>query len=328
MSNGPSPSRAPDAAGTSGTPSGNGDSGNAPSGPRARLRVRSNSARSSLPTVRAVGQKLSPHEDFYHWVLSISWPTFFAWMTVAYLATNAVFALAFMAVPGCVTNVNGFLDSFFFSVETFATIGYGVMAPQSRYAHALVTIEALAGILATASITGVTFARLARPTAKILFSEKAVIATRDGVPHLQFRMANWRRNQIAEAQLHVMVLLVETTREGETLRRPTPLTLVRDKNPMFLLTWTAMHPIDADSPFYGPNAMEKLRAMNAEIFLVLTGLDETLGQTIHTRYRYQLDEIVHNARFADILSVRPDGTRIIDFDKFHDIETIDEGRAR
>lgn len=327
MSSGPSPSRAPDAGETSGLPSGDGTPGNAASGPRAHLRVRGDSARSSLPTVKAVGQKLSPHEDFYHWVLSISWPAFFAWTTVAYFATNALFALAFMAVPGCVANVNGFLDSFFFSVETFATIGYGVMAPQSRYAHTLVTIEALAGILASASVTGVTFARLARPTAKVLFSEKAVIARRDGVPHLQFRMANWRRNQIAEAQLHIIVLLSETTREGEKMRRPTPIKLVRDKNPMFLLTWTAMHPIDADSPFYGPNAIENLRAKSAEIFLVLTGIDETLGQTIHTRYRYQLDDIVQNARFVDILSTLPDGTRIIDFDKFHDIETIEEGRA-
>jgi inward rectifier potassium channel len=284
-------------------------------------------ARSSLPTVRALGQKLSPHEDLYHWVLSLSWPAFFAWLTVAYFATNALFALAFLAVPGCVANVNGFLDCFFFSVETFATIGYGVMAPQSRYAHTLVTVEALAGILATASITGVTFARLARPTAKVLFSEKAVIATRNGIPHLQFRMANWRRNQIAEAQLHIMVLLQEKTQEGETLRRPTSIKLVRDKNPMFLLTWTAMHPIDAESPFYGPDAIEKLRTVNAEIFLVLTGLDETLGQTIHTRYRYHLDDIVYNARFADILSLRDDGTRIIDFDKFHDIEMLEEGKA-
>ena len=278
--------------------------------------------RASLPVIKALGQKLAAHEDFYHWVLTLSWPAFFGWVTVAYFMTNAVFALAYMLVPGCVANVNGFVDSFFFSVETFATIGYGVMAPQTRYAHSLVTIQALAGILATASITGLTFARLARPTAKILFSEKAVISNRDGIPHLSFRMANWRRNQIAEAQLHIMVLITETTSEGETLRRPTTIKLIRDRNPMFLLTWTAMHAIVADSPFHGPDAMDKLRAMKADIFVTLTGLDETLAQTIHTRYRYDLDDIVHNARFADILRVSDDGVRVIDFDKFHDIEMI------
>ena len=150
---------------------------------------------------------------------------------------------------------------------------------------------------------------------------------RNGVPHLQFRLANWRRNQIVEAQLRVMVLLTETTSEGETIRRPTSIKLVRDNNPMFILTWTAMHAIDADSPFYGgPEVIEKLRATNAEVFVSLTGLDETLAQTIHTRFRYQLDDIVHNARFADILTMGDDGTRIIDFDKFHDIVRLEEGK--
>ncbi len=290
-------------------------------GAKERLVVSSGDARASLPAVKAIGQKLAPHEDFYHWVLTLSWPAFFGWMTVAYLLTNALFAGAFVAVPGCVANVHGFFDAFFFSVETFATIGYGVMAPQSTYAHTIVSIEALIGILATASITGVTFARLARPTAKILFSKNAVVATRDGVPNLQFRMANWRRNQIAEAQLSAMILLTEVTKEGETMRRPTMLKLVRDKNPMFLLTWTALHPIDSDSPFFGGDAaLAKLREMKAEIFLTLTGLDESLAQTIHTRYRYHLDDIVYNARFADILTMSADGTRVIDFDKFHQIE--------
>lgn len=297
--------------------------------PAPRRTVKLRDARATLPTIRATGQRLAPHEDVYHWILSLSWPAFFWWVSVAYLLTNALFGVAFWLARGSVANASSFADCFFFSVQTFATIGYGVMAPQSFWGHALVTVEALAGILASATITGVTFARLARPTAKVLFSEKMVIATRDGVPHLQFRLANWRRNQIVEAQLKVMVLLTETTAEGETLRRPTTIKLVREHNPMFILTWTAMHPIDADSPFLGgKETLDKLRATNAEVFVSLTGLDETLSQTIHTRYRYQLHDIVHNARFADILSMADDGSRVIDFDRFHDIETLEEGTAR
>jgi inward rectifier potassium channel len=74
--------------------------------------------------------------------------------------------------------------------------------------------------------------------------------------------------------------------------------------------------------------MAKLREMKAEIFLTLTGLDETLAQTIHTRYRYRLEDIVYNARFADILSMHADGTRIIDFDKFHDLEMLDDTKPK
>ena len=279
-------------------------------------------AKASLPRIQARGRKLAPYEDFYHWVLTLTWPRFFGWVTVGYMLVNLLFGTAFFLLHGSVANANGFLDCFFFSVETFATIGYGEMNPVGNVGHMLMTIEALAGILASATITGLTFARLARPTARVLFSEKAVTAKRDGKLHLMFRMANWRRNQIAEAQLAVMVLLTETTAEGETMRRPHSIKLVRDKNPMFLLSWTAMHPIDEDSPFYGEGAMDKLRAMKAEIFLSLTGLDDTLGQTIHTRYRYLLDDIVHNARFADILVTSDDGVRVIDFDKFHEIELL------
>lgn len=292
---------------------------------RPRTPVRMADARASLPTIKAVGQRLAPHEDLYHWILTLSWPAFFGWLTIAYLLTNALFGVAFWLVPGSIANSRGFLDCFFFSVETFATVGYGVMAPQSYAGHCIATVEALAGILASATITGVTFSRLARPTAKVLFSQRMVISHRDGVPHLQFRIANWRRNQIVEAQLNVMVLLTETTREGETLRRPTSLKLVRDRNPMFILTWTAMHPIDEQSPFFGgASTLDKLRATGAEVYVSLTGLDETLAQTIHTRYRYQMDDLVHNARFADILTMSDDGTRLIDFDKFHDIEMVPE----
>jgi len=257
-------------------------------------------------------------------VLTLSWLAFVGWVTVAYLVTNALFGLAYWVFSDSVSNAHSLSDCFFFSVQTFATIGYGVMAPQGVIAHVLVTIEALAGIVATASITGITFARLAKPSAKILFSKAMVIAERDGVPHLQFRLANWRTNQIVEAKLHMLMLLTEVTREGETLRRPTPLALVRDVNPMFTLTWLALHPINAQSPLFGGSeALARLRTMNAEIFVTLTGFDESLSQTIHARYRYKLDDIVVNARFADILTIQQDGTRVIDFDKFHDIEHVD-----
>jgi inward rectifier potassium channel len=171
-------------------------------------------------------------------------------------------------------------------------------------------------------MTGIIFARFARPTAKVLFADKAVIGPRNGVPHLMFRMANWRRNQIVEAQLNAMLLVTEVTTEGESMRRPERLTLVRSSNPMFALTWTAMHRIDEDSPFYAPDALDKLRAQRAEIFLSLTGMDETMMQTIHARFRYQLSDIEQDARFVDIVTLGDDGVRTIDFERFHDTVPI------
>ena len=294
-----------------------------PPTPSQRPKRLSANVRPTTPMVETRGRKLAPWEDFYHWVLTLSWPRFFGWLTVAYFMVNLLFGFAFWLLPNSVSNATAFFDYFFFSVETFATIGYGEMTPLGPAGHVIVTLEAFAGILATATITGATFARLARPTAKVLFSEKCIIAKRDGVPTLMFRMANWRRNQIAEARLAVMILLTETSAEGEVMRRPAPLKLVRNENPMFLFTWTAMHIIDEESPFYGEGAIGRLREMRAEIFLSLTGLDDTFAQTIHTRYRYTLDDIVQNARFADVLlGFAENGVRTIDYDKFHEIEPL------
>jgi inward rectifier potassium channel len=244
--------------------------------------------------------------------------------------TNMLFAWLFLAEPGAIANVRpgSFEDAFYFSVQTLATIGYGGMYPVTRFAHLVVTFEALTGIMSVAVVTGLTFTRFARPTARVLFSEKVVLARRDGVPHLMFRIANWRRNQISEAHLHVVLMATERTREGEVLRRQTDLPLLRDRTAVFALSWTAMHVVDEQSPFHGEGALERLRAQKAELFLSLTGMDETIGQTITARHGYTLDDIVTDVRFADVLTIHPDGTRVIDYRRFHEVvplETAETG---
>jgi inward rectifier potassium channel len=275
-------------------------------------------AKGSLPRFHARGERLAFHDDLYHVILRLSWSRYVAVVSGFFLLTNVAFAGLYALAPGSVQNASSFLDLFFFSVETLATIGYGTMAPQTHYAHAIVTIEALAGIAFTAVITGLTFVRFARPRAQILFTHRMVISKRNGVPHLMFRMANLRRNQLAEAQLNVVVLLTETTQEGEVMRKPVPLGLTRDRNPLFALSWTAMHAIDAGSPLSG-NGLARMRDEQADIFCSLTGLDETLMQTIVARHRYSVNDIVENARFADIITMRDDRTRVIDYAHFHDI---------
>jgi inward rectifier potassium channel len=271
--------------------------------------------------IRAIGLQRQPHKDLYHFVLAQSWPRFFLLTAVMFVLTNLLFATLYWLSPGSVSNIRhgSFEDAFYFSVQTLATIGYGGMTPVTRYAHIVVTFEAFVGVLAVALITGITFTRFSRPSARVLFSNKAVISSRDGVPHLMFRMANWRRNRVVEARVGVVLLVTERTREGEVMRRQVDLPLVRDRTGVFFLTWTALHRIDATSPFHGPDALARLRAQGAELFVALTGLDETIGQTIHARYNYKLDDLVMNARFADVMSDDPDGTRVIDFSRFHDV---------
>jgi len=251
------------------------------------------------------------------------WWSFFVYATVGWLAKNALFAILYCVSPGCVANVDGFEDAFYFSVQTLATIGYGAMAPATRYGHIVVVFEALVGTLGVALIVGVTFAKFARPTARVLFSERLVCNVRDGVPHLVFRLANWRGNMVVEGQLRIFVLLLEKTQEGDVIRVPRELPLVRDRTALFALTWTPMHRIDPQSPFWGGTAaVEKLRQQSAEIYLAFTGLDETIGQPVHARHMYRLEDIVWNARYADVISIEPDGTRTIDYASFHKIDVV------
>jgi inward rectifier potassium channel len=290
----------------------------------ASTRIRLQSAR-RFPRIQAVGNDTPFYEDFYFLVLTMSWPRFLAVGAMGFLAANGVFALLYLAAPGSIANARpgSFEDAFFFSVQTMATIGYGVMAPGTLFAHVLVTLEAMIGVVGLAVVTGLTFARFSRPRARVLFTEKMVINHRDGVPHLLVRMANFRHNQILEARLSIILLLVEHTAEGESFRRPVELPLVRDHTAFFNLTWTAMHRIDEASPFHGPDALARLRAARAEILLTLTGYDETLAQNVHARWYYELDDVVWNARFADVITVREDGTRVVDYGHFHELVPLE-----
>ena len=259
--------------------------------------------------------------DVYHHLVVTSWPRFLALTAAGYLVANALFALLYLAGAECIAGAlpGSFIDAFFFSVQTMATIGYGTMAPATTYAHVLVTVEALFGLLGVAMASGLMFAKFSRPTARVVFSNVAVVNTRDGTPHLVFRVANLRENQIVEASMTVTALLTETSSEGETMRRFYELKLSRSRNPAMALSWTVMHPIDDQSPFHH-QTVEALRAQGIELLASLVGLDGTFSQTIHARHSYTTDEIVWNARFVDIISVQPDGKRRIDLTHMHEFE--------
>ena len=212
-------------------------------------------------------------------------------------------------------------DAFFFSVQTMATIGFGKMAPRTELANVLVTIESLTGLLGLALATGLVFAKFSRPTARVLFSRVAVISPWEGVRSLMVRMANERDNRIIEAHVHLALLRTEVTAKNVTVRKVHDLALLRDRNPSFALSWTAIHPIDERSRLWGATPAS-LAANEDEIIVSLTGLDETYSQTIHARHAYRADEIICGARFADVLTRLPDGRMRIDYRQFHEIVPV------
>ena len=272
---------------------------------------------------RRVGLTRRRTGDSYHRLISSSWPRLLALLVVAYLTANALFALAYLAVGDAISNARpgSFADAFFFSVQTMATIGYGVMAPRSLGAHVLVVIEVLVGLVGLAVVTGITFAKFSRATARVLFSKVALITMRDGVPCFTFRMANERGSSLVEAQAHVVFSRDELTATGEMLRRFYDLPLTRQQNILFALSWTVIHPITPESPLFGAT-LESLSNSASAIIVSVFGLEENLGQTVHARHAYNAADIRWSGRFADILCVTPEGERVIDYRWFHDI--VDE----
>ena len=258
----------------------------------------------------------------YHLLLTISWSGFLAVVTALYFLINVAFALLFLACgdgalvgPGSHMLGGRFSQAFFFSIQTFATIGYGQIGPNGLAANVLVTIEALVGLMYQALATGLLFARFARPTASIVFSRHAIVAPYAGMMSLQFRIANRRRrNEIIQLEAQVLYTAFTTNDDGRLVRRYRLLPLERNSVTFFPLAWTIVHPIDETSPLAG-KTREDLEREQAEILVLLTGVDETNEQTVHARTSYRTDEIVWNARFVDILST--DGVRRLDYARFH-----------
>jgi inward rectifier potassium channel len=266
-------------------------------------------------------RSLSP----YHYLLTTTWPRFLGLVVVFFLVTNAVFGLAFFACgPGqiagskAVSLPDQYLEDFFFSVQTFATIGYGGMHPVGLAANVLVTLEALVGLLGFALATGILFARFSRPTAHILFSERAIIAPYRGITAFEFRVANVRRNEMIQVEARVMLTRIRL--DGSGNREFLPLRLERDKVVFFPLSWTVVHPIDEESPLWGATP-EDLEAWDAEFLILFSGIDETFSQTVYTRSSYKAQEVLWGARFLNLFNPpKPDGVLSIDIGRLHDVE--------
>jgi inward rectifier potassium channel len=266
------------------------------------------------------GEPARAFDDLYHSLVTASWPGLIARIALAFTIANLIFATGYYFDQG-IENVHShdFIDMFFFSVQTMATIGYGKMEPVTLFSNILVSIEALTGLLALALMTGLVFSKFSRPTARIRFTRYAVIGPRDGVNSLMIRAANMRANRIFEASIHVVLARQEITAEGDTIRRLYDLETTRSRSAMFALSWTAVHQIVEGTPLFGATR-ESIVASEPELIVSIVGLDETFSQTVHARHTFQLDEIIWGARFANVLVLHPDGSRSVDYEHFDDVE--------
>jgi len=210
-----------------------------------------------------------------------------------------------------------FLSAFFFSAHTLTTVGYGSIAPKGMGANIVAVMESMAGVLGFAVATGLLFGRVSRPSAKIGFSDTMVVAPYQDGNSLQFRIANRRRNDLMEMSARVMLMTVET-RDGRPMRQYYQLKLEREQVLFLALTWTIVHPIDAESPLAGMTE-EDLAAKQAEFVILLKAFDDTFSQTVFARYSYRHDEVQWGKRFAPAFSVTEQGDMVVDLHKLGEV---------
>lgn len=262
----------------------------------------------------------------YHALVTMGWTRFLGIVVGIFLVANGLFGAAYrLCGHGSVVNQATHVDAtwkdiFFYSIQTISTIGSSTFVAVGVIANTVQALELLTGLMGFAVIAGLVFARFSRPTARIIYSDRAVVAPYRGITAFEFRVANGRNNKMIEVSAKVLFTRFETV-DGRLLRKYYQLPLERDNVTFFPLSWTVVHPIDDQSPLKGLSR-EELAASNAEFLILLQGIDETFAQTVHSRSSYRIDEIVWNAKFADVFSGMKEKNLTVDMRKFSKIEKI------
>ncbi len=286
-------------------------------------RGRTMQVRADAFEVRKRGVSRFDFRDPYHGALTASWPLFLAVLLALEVGINFVFAGLYLLRPGSIANAapGSFADAFFFSIETWATVGYGAMSPATIYGHALATLEIFCGMGTTALATGMTFVRFSRPRHKFLFADNAVIAPMDGRPTLMVRVGHGRSQALTDARASLTAIFSERTAEGTSFRRSYDLPLVRPRFPLFVLTWTVMHELDPASPLHGLDG-RALAAQDVRLLLSIAARDPALAADVHAMQDYPADRLLFGMRYVDTMVADPQGRTLMDLTLLSEVEAV------
>lgn len=262
--------------------------------------------------------------DLYYWVMEMSWPAFAALATALFLAINLTFGMIYATLPGTIANAQdgSLADGFFFSVDTLGTVGYGAMAPATHLGHAIASVEILIGLFFSATMTGLIFARFARPRTSLAFSRVAVVGRFEGRPALMVRAASMRSRPLADVVAQMSWLETITMDGGRSFRALTELPLIRSRNPMLGLAWTLVHLLDEDSPVLASHGGADRFLLNVTV----SGTDTLLASQSLGGMRFGRDDVLIDHEFVDILR-EEDGAMHLDLSLLHETVPIAEASA-
>src|SRR5258705_7161089 len=266
--------------------------------------------------------------SWYHTMLAMPRAKFLSFLLLAYIAVNFVFAGIYYTIgidhlagvqKGSV--VKNFTEVFFFSAQTFTTVGYGRISPVGFAASAVSTFEAFLGLLSFAIATGLFYGRFARPKAFLKFSDNALIAPYKDMTALMFRLAPYKNNALSEVEVK-LTLGITTEENGKLFDKFYNLELEFAKINGLALSWTIVHPIDDKSPFYGLSK-EDIANTDMEIIVFIKGFDQVFSNNVITRTSYVSSEIVWGAKFKMMYHPSEDKNKtILDVSKLNEYEEM------
>lgn len=267
--------------------------------------------------------------SFYSYLLTLPRGRFLLGILLFYIVINTFFTCLYMAVG--FHQLQGLISTsfwgqtkevFFFSTETFTTVGYGRINPIGDGAHIIASLESMTGFLSFAVFTGLIYGRFTRPKAYVSFSDQALVGPyKDGVA-LMFRMVPYKNNHhLTNAQITVTTVMAVGEGEKPELKFY-PLKLERSRIDSFTMNWTIVHPMDEDSPFLN-FTQEDMERAEPELYILVTGFDQVFSNTVMRQTSYTHKEIVWGAKFKPMYHESEDGTStIVELDKLHEYEKV------
>lgn len=279
-----------------------------------------------LPNVKRRGVNVFNRLSWYHTMLNLSSFKFITYLVSMYILINLVFACIYYLIG--VEHLTGidksnpldeFIDVFFFSSQTFTTVGYGRIAPIGFLASLVATFEAFLGLLTFAIATGLFYGRFSRPRAYLRFSDIAVIAPFQDVTALMFRLAPYKNNALTDADV-TLSTAIEINEDGTTKSNFYRLETQLSKINTLSLNWTIVHKIDENSPFAGFSA-DDFKNTNIEIIVHVRAFDEVFSNTVVQRASYVSREIIYGAKFLPMYypDEEKDST-VLDLDKINEYQ--------
>jgi hypothetical protein len=285
--------------------------------------------RSGGPNVIKKGVGILNRYSWYHMMLAMSRTKFLILIFFIYILINFIFAgiyyiigIEHLSGVNSGSALKNFSEVFFFSTQTFTTVGYGRISPTGFVTSAVATFEAFLGLLSFAIATGLFYGRFSRPQAFLKFSHHALISPYKNGIAFMFRMSPYKNNSLSEAEVKLTAAM-QVEENGKRMNKFYPLSLEISKVNALTLSWTLVHPIDEKSPLYNLN-QDDMKSINMEILVFAKAFDEVFSNTVMTRTSYVADEIVWGAKFKIMYYPSEDKTKtILDLDLLDDYEKID-----